>query len=85
MAKVNDTPELEIVHPVCCGMDVHKKSVSACLITVNNSGEAELEVRKFGTFTDELLELKQWLISNKCPIAGDGEHRSLLAPCSQCN
>jgi transposase len=69
MAKIDDTPELEIVHPVCCGIDVHKETVSACLITVNNSGEPELEVRKFGTFTDELLELKQWLISNKCPIA----------------
>lgn len=59
----------QVVHPICCGLDVHKEKISACLIsTVSHSGEAEIEIREFGTFTDELVELRKWLLSQDCPI-----------------
>ena len=32
MTKELDTTFIQIVHPVCCGLDVHKKKISACLI-----------------------------------------------------
>ncbi len=40
----------------CCGLDVHKKSVVACVIT-----PAGRETRSFGTMTEELWDLADWL------------------------
>ena len=49
---------MEVVHEVCCGLDVHKKSVTACVLWA--SGRRR-QPRAFGTFTRELLELGDWL------------------------
>ena len=49
---------MQVVHEVCCGLDVHKKSVTACVLWA--SGRRR-ETRAFGTFTRELLELGDWL------------------------
>ena len=68
MTKKLDTTFIQIVHPVCCGLDVHKKKISACLITVDENGHEQHEIREFGTFTHELLEMRKWLTDNNCPI-----------------
>jgi transposase len=47
---------MEVLHPYCAGLDVHKKTVVACAIT-----PAGRELRTFGTLTAELLELSAWL------------------------
>lgn len=57
---------MEVVHPCCCGIDVHKKMVVACLITKQENGQAEREVRTFSTMTAELLKLLDWLLSKGC-------------------
>lgn len=49
---------MQVVHEVCCGLDVHKKSVTACVVWA--AGRRH-ETREFGTFTKELLELSDWL------------------------
>lgn len=69
MTRKNDTGILSIVHPICCGLDVHKRSISACLLIQNESGQINEEIREFETFTDVLYELKAWLIENNCPVA----------------
>jgi transposase len=51
---------MEVVHPRCCGLDVHKKSISACVIT-REHGKAEKLERRFGTFTRELEDMAEWL------------------------
>ena len=53
---------MEVVNRRCAGLDVHKKSISACVL-ISGPGEAQTEVDKgtFGTFTSELMELKNWL------------------------
>jgi transposase len=51
---------MEVVHEVCCGLDVHKKSVTACVLWA--SGKRR-QTRGFGTFTRELLEMTDWLRS----------------------
>ncbi len=66
--KKNDIKLLSIIHPVCCGLDVHKGKISACLITISDSGKEEFEIKEFGTFTDELIEMREWLLLNNCPI-----------------
>jgi transposase len=68
MTKSIDNTFIQIMHPVCCGLDVHKDKISACLITFNENGEEEYEIREFSTFTKELLKMKDWLLENKCPI-----------------
>src|SRR6201984_2309547 len=51
---------MEVVHEVCCGLDVHKKSVTACVLWA--SGRRR-QTREFGTFTKDLLEMSDWLQS----------------------
>jgi transposase len=52
---------MDILYPHCCGIDVHKKSVMACVNTPDPNGATRSEVRRFGTTTRELLELADWL------------------------
>ena len=47
---------------------MHKKKISACLITLDEHGLESHEIREFGTFTADLLEMKEWLKKNGCPI-----------------
>lgn len=54
---------MEVLYPICCGMDVHKKTVVACLLTQQGAG-VEKEVRTFGTTTGELLAMRQWLLES---------------------
>jgi transposase len=45
------------IYDRCCGLDVHKKTVVACRLTPEGK-----QTRTFGTMTDQLLELRQWLL-----------------------
>jgi transposase len=49
------------VHRNCCGLDVHKKMIAACLLTEDAEGNSVTEKRLFGSMTRELHELAQWL------------------------
>ena len=60
---------LEIVNPICCGVDVHKSSLSACLLYIDDEGEERHEVKEYSTFTDDLFRFRDWLIARNCPIA----------------
>jgi transposase len=55
---------MERVFQRCCGLDVHKKTVAACLRIPGKRGRRSQEVRTFGTTTRELLELRDWLEAN---------------------
>jgi transposase len=52
---------MEVVHPRCCGLDVHKRSVVACALLTQADGAVRKEVRTFGTMTEDLLALADWL------------------------
>jgi transposase len=54
---------METLHRCCAGLDVHKKTVVACVRTVGPDGKAETLTRTFGTVTADLLELADWLES----------------------
>ena len=49
-----------------CGLDVHKRSVTACLLKVGARGEASKETRTFETTTSQLQELAAWLTQEGC-------------------
>ena len=57
---------LKIVYPICCGMDVHKSFVVACIASTNNQGVTAYKSHRFSTFTKGLRELSQWLLQNDC-------------------
>src|SRR5262245_5102895 len=57
---------MRIIHQRCCGLDVHKKVIVACLLIVRVDGELYKEIRKFGTMTKDLLALLDWLQQNEC-------------------
>jgi transposase len=45
----------------CCGLDVHKESVAACVRVPGPTAKRERHVRVFGTTTTDLLALSDWL------------------------
>jgi transposase len=57
---------MQVVHERCCGLDVHKKVVVACLILLAANGQRHKEIRTFGTMTRDLLALGDWLRAAGC-------------------
>ena len=55
---------MRVVYRRCCGIDVHKKEIVACLIT----GQKKRELRTFGTTTQELRVMVEWLKISKCEM-----------------
>lgn len=52
---------MEVVHERCCGLDVHKKSIVACVITPEGK-----EIRTFGAMTENIVALCDWVTSKGC-------------------
>jgi transposase len=61
---------MDVVHARCCGLDVHKRTVVACLLTPGPGGQPRKEIRTFGTMTDDLLALAEWLAAAGCTHVG---------------
>ena len=54
--------QMELLYPRCGGLDVHKKSITACVLLVEGKKRHKV-LRRFGTMTAELRELAAWLAS----------------------
>ncbi len=54
----------------CAGLDVHKDTVAACVRVPGPSGERLQEVHTFGTTTDDLLALSDWLAAHGVTVVG---------------
>ena len=52
---------MDILHDRCAGLDVHKKTVVACIRCIGPDGAVTSQVRTFGTMTADLLDLADWL------------------------
>ena len=57
---------LKIVYKICCGIDVHKTFVVACVATTNKQGVTTYDNHRFSTYTKGLKELLQWLLAHNC-------------------
>jgi transposase len=57
---------MHVLHACCCGLDVHKRFVVACLIWHTEDGKQHKEIRRFDTLTPDLLRLIDWLQSVPC-------------------
>lgn len=52
---------MELIYACCCGLDVHKRIIQACLRCLGPDGRIRLEIRSFGTMTQDILEMADWL------------------------
>ena len=57
---------LKIVYRICCGMDVHKSFVVACIASTNENGVTTYKSKRFSTFTGDLRRCAAWLAENNC-------------------
>jgi transposase len=60
---------MEVLCPRCCGLDVHRNLVVAC-VSIIEAGQRRKEIRTFRTVTKELLALRQWLLEKGCSHVG---------------
>ena len=60
---------MEVLHPRCAGLDVHKDSVVAAVRLAAGPGGARTELRRFDTTTPGLLALAAWLAERGCTHA----------------
>jgi len=58
----------EVVYPFSTGLDVHKKSIVACVRCIKPGGEIQKVVRTFGMVTAEFLALSDWLAREASPV-----------------
>ncbi len=54
---------LRVIHERCAGLDIHKKTVVACVLVTKQDGQVEQQKRTFGTTTGEILGMAEWLKS----------------------
>ena len=83
---------VEIVYSVCCGMDVHKSFLVACVAVTNEHSQTEHHIKRFSTFTGDLRRLSDWLLSFNCRdvcMESSGKYwisvfNALEKPCNVC-
>jgi transposase len=58
--KAQKEDDMRVVYERCCGLDIHKASITACAL-VSEKGKTKEETRRFGTMKGDLVELAGWL------------------------
>lgn len=61
MAKSKTSRTVDIVYPVCCGMDIHKNFLVACVAVTDEHSHTEHYIKRFSTYTKGLRSLAAWL------------------------
>lgn len=57
---------MELVYPICCGVDVHKKSLVATIVSTDKEGISTYQQRTFTTINSDIERFHCWLIENNC-------------------
>jgi transposase len=52
---------MDMIYACCAGLDVHKKTVVACLRRLGQDGQVDSQVRTYRTMTADLIALADWL------------------------
>jgi transposase len=58
--------KMEALLEICCGLDIHKEEITACLLTGALDTKPSSEIREFSTMSSGLQELKEWLENKNC-------------------
>jgi len=56
---------MQVIYQRCCGLDVHKRTITACVLKRLGS-EWQKEIRQLGSMTKDLLALSDWLVHEGC-------------------
>lgn len=56
---------MNVVYPICCGVDVHKTFFVATIITTEGI-QPKYQKKRFSTFNNQILAFKDWLLENNC-------------------
>ena len=56
---------MDVIYPRCCGLDVHKREVVACVVSTDADGTPRKAIRAFGTMTPDILALADWLAAHE--------------------
>jgi hypothetical protein len=72
-------PSLQVIHQRCCGLDVHKKTVVACILITAADGSVQKQTRPFSTMTVSLLTLVDWLDAWQITHVAQDQYRRVLA------
>ena len=56
---------MEVLYKRCCGIDIHKNMMVACIFT----SVRKKEIRQFSTMTEDILQLVSWLKETDCEMA----------------
>jgi transposase len=59
---------MQVVYQRCCGLDIHKKLIVACLLLMSSQGVQKKESRTFSTTLADLYRLRDWLVANACQM-----------------
>jgi transposase len=54
---------VDVIVDRCAGLDVHKKTVMACVRTPDGAGGRRQELKEFRTFSRDLIRLREWLVA----------------------
>ena len=54
---------------VCCGLDMHKVLIQACILDGKSDADEKVIMNSFGTNYDDLVKLSEWLKAHGCPVA----------------
>jgi len=57
---------MKLVYPICCGVDVHKKSLVATIVATDNKGISTYQQKTFTTINNDIERFHCWLIENNC-------------------
>jgi transposase len=56
---------MDVIYSRCCGLDVHKREVVACVVISGSDGMPSKTIRAFGTMTPDILALADWLATQE--------------------
>ena len=57
---------MKVIHPICAGIDIHKKSFTVALAHTKKDGICSWQVKTFSTMNKGITQGRQWLIENNC-------------------
>ena len=52
---------MDVLYPRCCGIDIHKKSITVCVLIREPGRQEQKHIREFGTTTAAILSCGDWL------------------------
>ncbi len=59
---------MQVLSPVCCGIDVHAAPLTACRRRVSDNGQLTTDLVNCGTTYRELMAFRTWLQEQQCPV-----------------